>query len=45
MLSSEERESYLDYIQKANFYRMCAEAVIESHRQITNIKKEVARES
>jgi len=45
MLSPGERESYLENMQKAIFYQKCAEAVLESHYQITNIQKEVTRES
>ena len=45
MLSPGERESYLENMQKSIYYRKCAEAVIESHSQITTIQKEVSRES
>jgi len=45
MLSPGERESYLENMQKSIYYQKCAEAVIESHSQITTIQKEVSRES
>jgi biotin operon repressor len=45
LLSSDDREDYLDMLKKANFYSMCAEALVSATELTETIKKEVTVES
>jgi biotin operon repressor len=45
LLSPEDRGDYLDMLKKANFYSMCAEALVSATEFMETIKKEVESES